>query len=671
MRGADRSFDKDVRMKISRIFRKYSRVLLLVFMSVLLVVFLIGDAISSSTRGSDRQDFELGQAFGEPLLASYIQRAQLDVQTAQTLRFRAPLVLGLESGGQDLAQYLLIEEARRAGVIISPQHVIEALKQNPDFANMALDQLRRDGRGLDSIYDSVCRVLAVSEYAQYQYAAATGVSLPELEEMYRNENQDARVLVSTIDANAFLDKVPEPTEEEIQAYFEECKNRDSASTDEERVDGYRVGDRISVEYLTVDPKAIEEQIRITSREVQRYYEDNKQRYMKEVEGSQFSLEQNPQPQRIQMTLEEANDQVRRDCRADKAVTEAQRLMNLIQQEARRPWDTAPMGEGNQRQVPAPETQVSFEELRDRHSDEYPVTYLKTDLKTERELQFLPGFGRASTRLSGNKTITAGQYAFHVEGLADEAETPQNLQNVPVLHLNEPSPLMINLTPTRRTAQAPSSQAYMFRVVEVKPAGPPDSIEDVRDRVVSDLKKKRAFEMAQTQAKALADHAKEIGLKEAVEAAEELRTLLTPVTPEPVEGEETPNAEALAKQAERYLNSLKPTEPAAFKRMPGPNTVGSPTLHEKIFESPANGGPDTSLPHPVIEVPNARGMRCFVAELEEIKPVYQGDFDAARAQLEQDATQSQAQFFFYTWFNVKNIEARTGYMPKLGTEASEE
>lgn len=655
-------------MRISRIFRKYSRVLLLVFMSILLVVFLVGDVISSATQSRGQSDFEVGMAFGEPIMATHLARAENDFEIAARLGFNVPWIGTDERTSRNLVMYLLIEEARRAGIVVPQQAIVDALKRNPDMANLTLNYLRSGGRSVESIYEAAGRVLAVVEYFyQYQVAAVSDLSLPELEHQYRNQNEEAKVLISVIDANAFLDKVPEPTDEEILAYYEECKDRDPTYNDEERIDGYRVGDRIRVEYLTIDPRTIEEQVRISAREVQRYFEENQGKYTKEVDGPQFTLEENAPPQRVPMTFEEAKEQVRRDCRADKAVTEAQRLMNLIQQEARRPWDTTPLDENQRRVAPSEGLQIPFEQLQQRFSGEYAVAYQRTELLTASQLRIIAGLGTASTTL-GRRSVTAAEYAFHLEGLAEAASG----QDLPLLRLNEPSPLMITPASGSRGGRVAPNQAFIFRVVEFKPAGPPDSIDDVRERLVTNLKQQRALQLAENHARALAERAREAGLRIAVEGAEELRELLAvtiEIKPEDI-GENA--TEPITKIDDRYLKMLDPVEPTRFTRQVDPrlpNLIGGARLlHERIFASPEEGGPDPSHPHRVLAVPKADRLRWIVAELEEVKPLYREDFNAQRPMLESSAMQMQSRYFMSSWFDATNIKARAGYVSQFDETA---
>ena len=654
-------------MRISRIFRKYSRVLLLVFMSLLLVVFLVGDVIGRASSSRQMRDVEICQAFGKPVFLSQTQRAEDDFELTARLLIRTPPVVSEDLRERNLAIYLLIEEARRAGVVVGRERIIEALSRSPQ-SSFLLGRIRQQSNlSLNSIYDSAARVVATMVLAQHQVGALAATSLPEIEHAYRDENQEARVLISVIDARAFLAGLPEPTEEELQGHFEECKARKSAHTDEARVCGYRIPDRVQVEYLTVNPDAIKEDVRVSAREAERYYEENQQKYLKEIDTpAPLALDDSGEPQKIQMTYEEVSDQVREDCRAAKAIEEAQRLVNDIRDEARLPWETAPLGEGNVRQVPPADEIVSFEALREKFSARYPVTHEKTELVTERELRREPGFGRAAAVVD-RQSVPAPTLAFHVEGLA----IPDPNDRTPLLRINEPSrEVLVERRTIDRDAGPIPYQNYIFRVVSVEPSGPPASLDDVREQAIQDVKELKALEIAAEQARALAEQARQNGLKEAVAAAEELKNMLRQEDEQerPDEPESTTRP-ALPDPAERYLRALEPFEPEQFLRQPRPlKYVGyAPGLHELAFASPDASGPDPTQKHSVIDAPLAKSLKWAVVELLEIKPIYQGDFELKREELEAQAYLGQLEAFWYDWFEPKNILARAGYVPNVALE----
>jgi hypothetical protein len=644
-------------MRVSRFFRKYSRILLLVFMSLLLVVFLIGDVIGRGMGRREVGDIQLGQAFGQPVYRSETLAAEADFDLARRLGAAAPWIETPDLQKRSIAMYVLLEEARRAGIQVGREPIIESFRKVSGAAEVLSAIRNQSRRSLNSIYDALARVNATMILARYQLAAASATSTPDLERAYRDHQQKARVLISALDANAFLSGIPTPTEEELQAHFEEARDRDPAHTDEALAYGYRIPDRVQVEYLTVDPEEIKESVGVSDKKARRYYEDNKQQYMKTVESdSQFVLEQE-QPQQVQMTYEEAEKQVREDYRAAKAVLEAQSLVNRIHQEARRPWATAPLGEDNVRLPAADDEIMPFTGLQQKFSTEYRVEYKKTDLVTERELAVEPGFGRASAVVS-RESVRAPALAFWVEGLATAGPDDP----VPVLRIDEPGPVVLESRGGQDADPVPY-QAYVFRVIRVEPSGPPASLDEVREEATANLRRIKALELVGEHARALAAQARQVGLTQAVEQAEELKALLAdtegaapldPVTSRPADS--------------RYLRMLEPYEPRQFTRQPRPyRNVGlAPGLPEQVFAL-ADDSLDAADPHRVVVIPLAKSLRWGIVELLEVEPIYRGEFEMERSELERQASWSRSQQFFAAWFDPDNILSRAGWVPTAEVE----
>lgn len=662
-------------MRISRLFRKYSRVLLLVFMSLLLVVFLLGDVIGRASRGPRGRDLKLGEVFGEPVYASQARLAADEFALARQLGFTTPDPwIDAESPQErDLVLFLLLKEAEHTGVRIGRDDVVEALRQDPDSARV-LEAIRKTtGRSLNSIYDALRRVAAVTWLFRRQMEAVTPVSLPQLERAYRDQHQNARVLISVIDAEALLKQVPEPTEAELQAHFEQAKDRRTAHTDEELVFGYRLEDRVQVEYLTVDPVKMRELVSVREKEAQRYYRDHQNQYVRTVAG-----QPGEKPQIVPLEYEEIKQRVREDCRAAKAIEEAQRLVNDLEHEARRPWRTVAVDESGLSERPPDEQIVSFAELRARFADRGPIEYHKTGLVTLEELYAEPGFGQAGKSTEQGR-ILAPALAFRVEGLAE----PDPKDRRPILRLYEPGPVVVREEPAATDFAPPVSQAYLFRVTRVAPAGPPAALDDVRPAAVRNLKRLKAFELAGRHARALAEEARRVGLKQAVAAAKELRALLgeVPSASQPATAAAGQSSSAATTQPtgsaatqpirqNRYIRMLKPFAPRQFLRLPRgglPNIGVARHLHERVFALAATADSQPGAGHRVVAVPLARQFKWAVVELLGIEPIYRGEFELARERLERQLGWSRQQMFVVGWFKAANVIKRTGFVPAAAGE----
>ena len=652
-------------MRISRLFRKYSRVLMLVVMSLLLVVFLLGDVIGRAARRRSGVDADIGQAFGRDITNLDLQRMRTDLGLLRRLTLPPPPVRAEDESTSVLATYLLFEEARQMGIHVGRQQVV-AFLDSQGVGGKYLARVRDDSnRSLESIYRLTGAWLSIFEVERL-HGDALGVSLPRAEIAFRDQAQEALVKLAVIESTAFLPSVAEPTEEEVQAYFEEAKDRETAHEEDRLVFGYRQPDRVQVEYLTVDPGRIRNKVRVRGREKRRYYEQNKHKYVERVPRpttpSTRPIRQ--QYDEVQRTYEEVEEQVREDCRTEKAIQEAQRLVNKLRDEVRRPWEAVPRGEDSFRVAPADDALVSFEELRDEYSDPYEVIYDKTELLNVQDLRGVPGLGLASFQLGADprNRISAAELAFRVKGLV----TPDPKDLVSPLNLFEPSRILLELRRDRETGQQSSYQAYFFRVIRVKPSGPPDSIDVVRDRLVQALKLLKAHELAGEQARQLATSARAVGLEAAVESAEELKQLLTAA-------EEWASTQPAAVRGTRYgytryLGPFTPRAPLTRVLSYVHEYIGlAPNLHKQVFAL-AESQPSTGPVRRVALVQVTEGQKWVVAELEEIKPIYAGDFEKRRVELARTTEYEEKLHFRLVWYDAGNILRRTGF---VWAEAPEE
>ena len=315
-------------------------------------------------------------------------------------------------------------------------------------------------RGYDQIYDIIGQWVAVQRLNTMQ-ASALIDSLPRLEKTYRDGNQDAAAKLSVIDDNAFVKLVPEPSEEQLQTFFDECKTRKAAHTEKELVFGYLLPDRVKIEYLTLDPQKIKNEIAVQAVQVQRYFSENAGLYTKR---DPVTTQPGPDGQfpQVPMTFEEARDRVRQDYREVRAVEVAQGLLNDIYTEASKPWNPTSRAVGGFTEPPTGEP-VSFEELGQKFSTTHQIEHGTTALLSQDDLSQKTPFGKATMSV-GRETIRAADLALRVKGIL--AEDPND--GLPVVNLREPL-LMLTTRTDPRTRKPIPTQAYVLRVVEVAPA----------------------------------------------------------------------------------------------------------------------------------------------------------------------------------------------------------
>jgi hypothetical protein len=627
-------------MNLNKWMRKYGNVLLMIFMAGLLVAFLLPPEFFN-VRGRAAASARVGSAFGEPVTAN-------DINSARQLSSLVTGVgLGMPRGLTDLHVHLLRQEARRAGISIGNDYVKEQLAtlENID------EQLRRLNERLhmsyDDMYATIGEWVAINRLANVQ-TAALGTSLPRLKHQFATQRQDADVLTSVLLAEAFVDDVPEPTEEELQTFFEAARTRFTNHTEDGLSFGYRRPDRVKIEYLTVDPARIKETIRIREAEAREHFEQNPEQYTKEVPVA----EDGGQPtatETVPMTFQEAEEQVKDDLREERAVAAAQRLVNELRQAAVAPWFATPRGEDGFNQRPPEGSLLSFEELANRPANPFPVQRGVTEFVSPEELRRQrPRLAQLSV-VQGQGRVTLPDLAFRVPPLYQIPENPAPGQRF-VLSIDEPSPVML----TRGGRGQPAGgQAYFFRVVDARPSAPPESLDDgegLREQVIEDWKLVQAYQLAEEQARRLADLARENGLEQATATAEVLQQMLL------LEDEQSDTTR-------RARNLFTPSEPPLFTRARqflGGGIQPPPSLAEEIFAAEDLGA--QPLSERIFVAGSPMSQVWLVAEVTQVNPVYEQQFEQQRLQLLQQSLGMELRFLQGQWFNPESIEARAGYRP---------
>lgn len=647
-------------MSIQKFFRQYSRTLLMVFMALLLVTFLIPSTIEGCGERERTARMRWGEAYGAAVTER--DRTQASAELGWLMRMGLPPPTGrAEERDRALQYHLMNLEAHHAGLRVGREEALGFLQSIQMPAESLQFVQQRSHMSYDQIYDMVGRWLAVMRLAALQQTALFE-SLPRRQMQYRDRMQEAAVQIAALDSRAFVERVPEPTEEQLSEFFEATKDRPTAHTQDELVFGYRLPKRVQLEILTVNPEALKP--RLSTRELNQYFEDHRQRYTRPDPSASQPADGSPPPQ-VPMTFEEARERVREDARRDKAAQEAQRIVNEMYNDARQPWIASTIDDDGFAVPPTTES-IAFTALRDRYTAQAPIEYQMTTLLDQKGLQALPGFGQAGLGASaaGQTRLPAPTLALRVKGLLEK--DPNDRQ--PVLTLMEPAPVVLTQRPDPQTRQMHPHQAFLFRVVQLAPEAPPAALDEVRTQVVKDWKLQQAHELAGQYAERLAARAREVGLPAAVAEATELRDILSAAE------QAATQPEGSAMSAPPYVKNLGPIAPERFTRQSTfIRQVGSvgPKVAEAIFALAAEPAPTsapstaeapatTSAPaHRAALINQADKFRWLVGELIELKPLYAVGFED---ELTRDAPSGSPEVrrFQEAWLDPRNVEQRTGF-----------
>ena len=94
---------------------------------------------------------------------------------------------------------------------------------------------------------------------------------------------------------------------------------------------------------------------------------------------------------------------------------------------------------------------------------------------------------------------------------------------------------------------------------------------------------------------------------------------------------------------------------------------APGLHEAVFALADETGPDPGAGHRVVVVPITGTRKWVVAELLEVEPIYRGEFEQIRREMERQNSWYQGRLFGGAWFSPENIISRAGFVPAAAYE----
>jgi hypothetical protein len=217
--------------------------------------------------------------------------------------------------------------------------------------------------------------------------------------------------------------------------------------------------------------------------------------------------------------------------------------------------------------------------------------------------------------------------------------------------------VISRRPDPRTNQSRPYQAFLFRVVEIRPSEPPASLDDVRKQVVEDWKLSQAHELAKAQAEALAVKAREIGLAAAVEQATDLKATLTAAE----QAASQPAQESAPTPG--YVKDLTPFSPSRLTREASfvENLGVVKDLPKELFALADEPATDTAPAHRLAVMPLANQFRWVIGELVEVKPIYEEAFQQTLAQAAQRPPNAELKRFATEWRSPELVQQRTGYI----------
>lgn len=330
---------------------------------------------------------------------------------------------------------------------------------------------------------------------QWDHTLASFVGMLRMVEGYlqsarvsdRRALQQARKLAeaATIDyaivsSDRLADKVPAPTDAEMTAHYEKYKGVEPG-TGEHGI-GYRMGDRVRVEWVQINKARVAEAIRLNDAHVrERWNQSNKGGTQAQFDAAKPEFEKT-------LRRQYADDLLRiADGRFREIAAEANRKFQL---EGR--WRVVPPNwrestmtlESLAKAVEAAvKTETAAPDDRERWQSPVDITgaavvFAESALQAETDLRKLDGIGSSSLQ-RGNERTPFALLALAVRDLKPDTAFPLQIGVIPVFD---------------RSLSDNDGNLYYCRLTAARPAGEPEGLGEVRGRVFSDLKKLAAYEM---------------------------------------------------------------------------------------------------------------------------------------------------------------------------------
>jgi hypothetical protein len=459
-----------------KLLRKYNKLLLAIFGVLLMITFLIPQAIEQFSRQSGQSRATVATVGdGEKVSGDEWFNTQQEVQFIQRIGISFPFLPSAERLKPE-HWYLLVREAEAAG-LIGPRAVTE--DQLRSFAAMG------QTRDLNFVRDTIAKIGGVNQLVGlYQ----SGGMYSDRRLKHAAERMLHQVVASTVVIEASPDGAAEPTVEEINAQFTKYADQDPGTNEDGF--GYRLPDRAKIEWIHVAAPSIRAAV-----EASEAFSTLAQRYhWRQHEGDAIKnfpkVENGPVPQAVKNDL------------LDKLTTEkTEEIARFASEQLRLNRRGIPEREGyvvlpddwSLRKLAFPDLAQSVQQ---RFSVELPAYQAAGDRWLSiKEIGELEGIGAATTDKFGPTSITLPQLVQQSKELRKEGVTSAFVQK------DVAGPPLKGV----------DGGIYVFRIVDADPAHTPASVDEVREQVVRDLKRLKNFQSLAQSLEAIEKKAEADGL----------------------------------------------------------------------------------------------------------------------------------------------------------------
>lgn len=620
-----------------KFFRKHNKKLLAVIMSLLMIVFVGGSALQGMlTPGSN---YEVAESIYGKITARDQQLATSETGLLERLGMNWQYPAG--GGAVPITEMDWILLSRES---IQYNHAPDMATVRSVFPAEFLDSRASLLRiKPESILTAIAQLNAIEQTA-LAVASASIPSEAEIQQAARYALEQVKINVAKLSAKIFYEDSLEFTEEEIQNHFNKYKNNEPGSGLQF---GYYIQPAAKVQYIEIDRNAIAKQIGIPNLEkkAKAFYDKRKSiDFMFRRPPDQLNPDtEGPNPEPF-LSWDESKILAMEAVRKTQASEAAEKIASWILDYHSNDWSDIERDDNGYKQTPENVADLGYYEKvigRIPQNTNFPdaVRIWNSDFFTQEDATDVPLIGNVQYFPSNAVSQSFGQLAFRTQLIIPKVPTDQGATLNDYWATNQTCPYML----TDRS----SGNVYLFRVVDAQEGHIPESVDQVRDTVIDDLKLSKAYREATYAAESLKGWEDADTLNEAFNMDREL----------------------IAKQKKAGIIGTGYLEPAPFARMLSFRAalgraeegviVGAGVgrlSNEVVDQIFAMDHQEERLN--IIELPKSATV--LVVEFITIHNPQADEFDELRTRLVTELTNQRHRKTIVEWLDPDNIQARNGF-----------
>ncbi len=506
--------------------RKYNLIIMVIGGSLLMVVFLLQPILT-------RLSPDPGKRKAATIGSTVITRAELadasrDVNILE--RFLPFLIFNLRLENDSDHYLLLLHEAEQSGFVgeagdgaswlpelAAEQARIQAARtlRQQGIPDQYLDQFLNSPAQIQQIALQAVEILPQLNNHRINTAGGYGVPVERLDQALANARGITRLRaeyntairlsdrqaiseaskdmnsavadIITLGADLYKDDIPEPTEAQLQAHFDEFAAEIPGSGD--MGFGYRQPPSIKLAWLTLDPAPIGAALELDPVEVRKRYAQDRDRYPGEFADEKLAIETEMRRAQVENLMVEADQIIRREVLAS-----TRRLPKDDEGYAVLPDD---WGQLRPRwSIIAAAVAEQLEESAGVQIPRPEVQSLSADWLSASEISQIMPIGRAGIRM-GAQTVPV----YNLPAIVRENKTG----------VESPLKVQVGIPMIETPGFEPGGRRFYFTILDARPESPPDSLDDVREQVLADVREKLAYERLLAEQDRLVELAQTDGL----------------------------------------------------------------------------------------------------------------------------------------------------------------